>query len=90
MRSLALHGVSQHHLKIGPDSSISATALDLDQNAVYVATERRPDESSVEVDVWRIGGGDNEEGPTPSKVCRKLNSRLSLQLNVCAIFWEWN
>ena len=56
MRNLALLAVTRQCLTLGPDSVISATALDLDDNTIYVASERATD-GVVNIDVWKSTRG---------------------------------
>ena len=60
MRNLALLGVTRLRLSLGSGSFISATTLDLDENVVYIASERGTDES-IEVDVWKSVQRDSQE-----------------------------
>lgn len=53
MRNLALLGVSNQRFPLTDESLITATALDLDENAKYVAAERIKLDGGVEIDVWK-------------------------------------
>lgn len=52
MRNLAL--ISSWDSFLVPSSSITATAIDLDENVIYVASEYNTLDGKVEVDVWRM------------------------------------
>ena len=53
MRNLALLGVSSQRFPLADESLITATALDLDENAKYVAAECIKLDGGVEIDVWK-------------------------------------
>ncbi|KAG6814838.1 hypothetical protein H0H93_012058, partial [Arthromyces matolae] len=55
MRSLTLSSTSATDLK---NSNVTATAIDLDENVIYVASERTDPDGNVEVEVWNVGNED--------------------------------
>ena len=78
MRNLSLLRTSHIPLPEGlpPSSSISAVALDLDENAAFVAVEKQFPDADVEVEVWKVGGAAKWESEL-------LEVRLTLPLH-CA------
>lgn len=58
MRNLTLLGAK--HLsfegRIPPDTLVSAVALDLDEDCLYVATEHDTEDADISLEVWKIGG----------------------------------
>ncbi|KIP09060.1 hypothetical protein PHLGIDRAFT_68294 [Phlebiopsis gigantea 11061_1 CR5-6] len=58
MRNLALLRTSHVPLPEGlpSSSSVTAVALDLDEDATFAAVERQTADADVEVEVWRVGG----------------------------------
>lgn len=51
MRNLNLVHSFNHHIGIG---TISASTFDVDENALFVASERSGLDGEVEVDLWRV------------------------------------
>ncbi|KAI0326070.1 IkappaB kinase complex IKAP component [Cubamyces sp. BRFM 1775] len=76
MRSLSLLAVAHTSLSAseftssGQPPSITATAVDLDQNALLIATERRDgsNDSEATVAIWRLRESEAPEEGTPSLV----------------------
>ena len=52
MRNLSL---ASSEIVIFPGASVCATAIDLDQNVLYAASERQNPDNDVEVEIWKIG-----------------------------------
>jgi elongator complex protein 1 len=38
-------------------ANICATAIDLDQNVLYAASERQNHDADVEIEIWKVGLG---------------------------------
>lgn len=55
MRNLSLSATT---FTTFPDVNISATAIDLDQNVIYVTSERQNPDGNVEVEIWSVDGGE--------------------------------
>ncbi|KAJ8489069.1 hypothetical protein ONZ51_g3188 [Trametes cubensis] len=76
MRSLSLLSVAHTSLSAseftssGQPSSITTTAVDLDQNALLIATERRDvsNDSEATVAIWRLRAAEAPDEGTPSLV----------------------
>lgn len=56
MRNLSLLRTRQDVLAghVEPTTSVSAVALDLDEDALYIAAERQTQDADVEVEVWKL------------------------------------
>lgn len=63
MRNLAL--ISSWDSPI-PRASITATTFDLDENVIYVSSERNNLDGEVEIDLWKI---DQSQGMDKGPVC---------------------
>ena len=51
MRNLGLRSSSS---VVFADAKISAVAIDLEENATYVASDRRNADANVEIEIWKI------------------------------------
>jgi elongator complex protein 1 len=54
MRNLVLTSIET--VSLPNASNITATALDLDENATYAVSERVSADGEVEVEIWKISG----------------------------------
>ena len=63
MRNLAL--ISSWDSPI-PRANITATTFDLDENVIYVSSERHTLDGEVEIDLWKI---DQSQGMDKGPVC---------------------
>jgi elongator complex protein 1 len=63
MRNLSL---SSCQISSFRGANICATAIDLDQNALYAASERQNDDADVEIEIWKVGLGTTYVG---NQVC---------------------
>jgi elongator complex protein 1 len=57
MRNLGLQTVQNIPL---PDANISAVAIDLEEDAIYVTSERQNADADVEVEIFKLGLEQNE------------------------------
>ena len=85
MRNLSLLRTSRVPLPDGgpPSSSIACVALDLDEDAMYVAVEKQTPDADVEVDIWKVAGAakwEKEEVGVRklTKSCPKYTDALKL------------
>ncbi|KAF7290054.1 polymerase II transcription elongation factor [Mycena chlorophos] len=70
MRNLAL---SAEVVSTLPDTTLSRTALDLDENVLYAVSEGRIDDGQVEVRIWRIP----ETGPSTPEMLTMFTTAAS-------------
>ncbi|KAG6856745.1 hypothetical protein H0H87_001089 [Tephrocybe sp. NHM501043] len=69
MRNLTLYATSVADLK---NANIAATAIDLDENVIYAASERQDADGNVEIEVWNVGN--DEMAPTVFTMFRAVAS----------------
>jgi len=58
MRNLSLCTSSVTHL---PDANVAATAIDIEQNTLYIASEATSLDGQVEVALWKVGSDDGAD-----------------------------
>jgi elongator complex protein 1 len=59
MRNLSLCASSVTHI---PGANLSATAVDLDQNILYVASETSNPDGEVEIMIWKVAPTEEVRG----------------------------
>ena len=59
MRNLGLRDAQNIAL---PNANISALAIDLEEDAVYVTSERQDADADIEVEIFKLGLQQNEVG----------------------------
>ena len=59
MRNLGLRDVQNIAL---PNANISALAIDLEEDAIYVTSERQNADADIEVEIFKLGLQQNEVG----------------------------
>ncbi|KNZ72380.1 Elongator complex protein 1 [Termitomyces sp. J132] len=69
MRNLTLYAASATDLQ---NANVTATAIDLDENAIYAASERQDLDGNVSVEVWNVGND-----ATPATVFAMFNTVFS-------------
>ena len=63
MRNLGLRAV--HNIAL-PNANLSAVAIDLEEDAIYVTSERRNADADVEVEIFKLESGENKVGQVRS------------------------
>ena len=59
MRNLALRSVYNIAL---PNANLSAIAIDFEEDAIYVTSERQNGDADIEVEIFKLGSQQNEVG----------------------------
>ena len=71
MRNLCLLGTKNISFsgRVSSDTVVSAVALDLDEDSLYVATEHDTEDTDVVLEVWKIQGySQQDDGYDPDSV----------------------
>ena len=63
MRNLGLRAV--HNIAL-PNANLSAVAIDLEEDAIYVTSEGRNADADVEVEIFKLESGKNKVGQVRS------------------------